>query len=242
MSEQTILKQLQQHFPEHGFAADQLAVLHKGRFANAVVYRYHDEQLDLVIKDFQHSPWLVRKTFARMFVNQELKALQKLQGIPGVSGEHYRLSKVGLAYTHINGTPLRTLSKQKQQLPVEFFKDLERMVSSMHRRGLVHLDLRNMGNILCGDDGKPYFIDFQSAIRYSRFPRWLQGFMRGADMSGVYKGWLSLCDQPLPEFKKRFFENYAKVRKRWIFRGYPLQRARARIANFGAQLWARVTR
>lgn len=236
MSDQNVLNQLRQQFPQHEFAPAKLQIMHKGRFANAIVYRYHDDKRDLVIKDFHHSPWFIRKTFARLFVNQETKALARLNGLPGVSPEYYRLSPISVAYSHIDGTPLRALSKQHQQLPVSFFHDLEHMVSSMHRRGLVHLDLRNMGNILCGDDGKPYFIDFQSSLRYARFPRWLQGFMRGADLSGVYKGWLALCEHPLPQVKERFFHNYNKIRKRWIFKGYPLHRARIRLSSLCTQV------
>ena len=225
MIEATLLMQLQQQFPEHQFVADNLKVVHTGRFANAIVYRYTDQQLDLMIKDFQHSPWWVRKTFAPLSVNQEYKGLARLAGITGVSGRFLRLSPIAVAYDYITGTPLKQLVQQKQVLPVSFFKDFERLVALMHRRGVVHLDLRNLGNVLCSDDGKPYIIDFQSTIRYARFPRWLQQFMRGADMSGVYKAWAKLADQPLPDAKADYLSNFNHVRKRWIFRGYPIQRA-----------------
>ena len=167
----------------------------------------------------------MRKTFAPLSVNQEYKGLARLAGITGVSGRFLRLSPIAVAYDYITGTPLKQLVQQKEVLPVSFFKDFERLVALMHRRGVVHLDLRNLGNVLCSDDGKPYIIDFQSTIRYARFPRWLQQFMRGADMSGVYKAWAKLADQPLPDAKADYLSNFNHVRKRWIFRGYPIQRA-----------------
>ncbi|HEA15968.1 MAG TPA: serine/threonine protein kinase [Pseudoalteromonas prydzensis] len=225
MIEATLLHQLQQQFPDHQFTVNNLKVMHRGRFANAIVYRYTDLQLDLVIKDFQHSPWWVRKTFAPLSVNQEYKGLARLAGITGVSGRFLRLSPLAVAYDYIEGTPLKQLVQQNKVLPVSFFKDFERLVALMHRRGVVHLDLRNLGNVLCSHDGKPYIIDFQSAIRYARFPRWLQRFMRGADMSGVYKAWAKLSEQPLPDAKADYLSNFNHVRKRWIFRGYPIQRA-----------------
>lgn len=225
MIEVILLAQLKQQFPDHQFTTDNLKVVHKGRFANAIVYRYNDDRLDLIIKDFQHSPWWVRKTFARLSVNQEYKGLLRLAGITGISGQFSRLSPVALAYTYIAGTPLKELAQQQQSLPVSFFKDFERLVASMHRRGLVHLDLRNLGNVICGTDGKPYIIDFQSTMRYARFPRWLQQFMRGADMSGVYKAWTKLSDQPLPDARANYLSNFNHVRKRWIFKGYPIRRA-----------------
>lgn len=236
MKEQVLAAQLGKCFPEHSFHNHHISVLHKGRFANAIVYRYKDDRFDLVIKDFQHSPWIVRKTVARLFVNQEYKALDRLSGMSGVSNEFHRLSAISIAYSFIKGTPLRTLNKQNKTLPKLFFNQLEHRVSEMHRRGLVHLDLRNLGNILVGEDGQPYFIDFQSAITYSRFPNWLQRIMRGADLSGVYKAWSALCEHPMANYKKAFFIHYNQLRKRWIFRGYPIHRAYLWLCGLASQL------
>ncbi|EKE82069.1 RIO1 family regulatory kinase/ATPase [Idiomarina xiamenensis] len=225
MATTTLLQQLNSQFPQHQFSAENLTVVHKGRFANAIVFRYHDEQFDLIIKDFQHSPWWVRRSFARLSVNQEYKGLSRLAGVSGVAARFCRLSPVALAYDYIDGESLRTLVNQQASLPKAFFSELERMVSAMHRRGVVHLDLRNLGNILCSADGKPYIIDFQSSMSYARFPKWLQRFMRRSDISGVYKAWSKLSEQSLPPSKETYLKRFNHVRKRWIFRGYPMQRA-----------------
>jgi len=225
MFESSLLAQLQAQFPSHQFSREGLSVLHTGRFANAIVYRYKDAQHDLIIKDFQHSPWWVRKTIAPLFINQEYKGLSRLKGVDGVVDHFCRLSPIAIAYDFIEGTPLRELALQQQQLPRDFFKEFERLVAKMHRHGVVHLDLRNLGNVICSQDGKPYIIDFQSAIRFARFPRWLQRFMRGADMSGVYKAWQKLANDSLPQAKAAYLHDFNHVRKRLIFKGYPLQRA-----------------
>ena len=236
MKEQVLVSQLSECFPEHSFHSNKVSVLHKGRFANAIVYRYKDDSFDFVIKDFQHSPWFVRRTFARLFIGQEYKALERLNGMSGVSDQFHRLSNISIAYSFIEGTPLRTLKKQNKKLPKSFFHQLEHRVSEMHRRGLVHLDLRNLGNILVGEDGQPYIIDFQSAITFSRFPNWLKRIMRGADLSGVYKAWLTGCEQPMTAYKKEFLMNYNQLRKRWIFRGYPMHRAYLWLCGIASQL------
>ncbi|XQF92312.1 hypothetical protein ACOBV9_13510 [Pseudoalteromonas espejiana] len=57
MIENTLLAQLQQQFIEHEFMQQHLSVVHKGRFANAIVYRYQDDKFDLIVKDFSQSPW-----------------------------------------------------------------------------------------------------------------------------------------------------------------------------------------
>ena len=151
--------------------------------------------------------------------------MSRLKGVDGVVDHFCRLSPIAIAYDFIEGTPLRELALQQQQLPRDFFKEFERLVAKMHRHGVVHLDLRNLGNVICSQDGKPYIIDFQSAIRFARFPRWLQRFMRGADMSGVYKAWQKLANDSLPQAKAAYLHDFNHVRKRWIFKGYPLQRA-----------------
>tara|TARA_B110000211_G_scaffold54801_1_gene60799 strand:- start:76 stop:825 length:750 start_codon:yes stop_codon:yes gene_type:complete len=227
MIENNLLAQLQQKFPEHSFVQHHLSVVHKGRFANAIVYRYKDDKFDLIVKDFSQSPWFIRKTFARLSVNQEYKGLSRLAQLDAVVNRYSRLSPIAVAYDYIEGTPLRSLIHEGKTLPVNFFKDLEHQVAKMHRQGIVHLDLRNMGNILCGSDGKPYIIDFQSTMSFSRFPRWLQRFMRGSDMSGVYKAWNKLSDKPLPDAKQNYLTRFNHVRKRWIFKGYPIQRGYA---------------
>lgn len=231
-----VLTALASRFSDKSFAYDKLEVMHKGRFANAIVMRYRDDDLDLVIKDFSHCPWPVRFTAGRFFVGREAKALARLQGIEGVAPQSYRLNELMLAYPFIEGTPLRNLKKTEQRLPRQFFLELEKMVAEMHRRGVVHLDLRNLGNVLVGDDGKPHFIDFQSSLRYVRFPGWVQDFMRGADLSGVYKAWKSLCEEPLSAHRAQFFENYNLLRKRWIFKGYPLTRTAIKVRTAGAQM------
>ena len=235
MIENNLLAQLQQKFPEHSFVQHHLSVVHKGRFANAIVYRYKDDKFDLIVKDFSQSPWLIRKTFARLSVNQEYKGLSRLAQLDAVVNRYSRLSPIAVAYDYIKGTPLRSLIHEGKTLPVNFFKDLEHQVAKMHRQGIVHLDLRNMGNILCGSDGRPYIIDFQSTMSFSRFPRWLQRFMRGSDMSGVYKAWNKLSDKPLPDAKQNYLTRFNHVRKRWIFKGYPIQRGYAWCATLITQ-------
>ncbi|MFK3978705.1 hypothetical protein [Shewanella vesiculosa] len=127
MKKNHILAQLRKQFAVHKFIADNLTIIHQGRFANAIVYRYHDGQYDLVIKDFSHSPLFIRKTFGRLSIHREYKALKSLCGLPGISDEYYRLSSISLAYTYIEGVSLGTLRKNKQQLPVSFFHEWEYM-------------------------------------------------------------------------------------------------------------------
>lgn len=222
----TVAAALRKNFSPHPFSVENLTVIHQGRFANAIVFRYRDNDYDLVIKDYSHCPTIVRKTVGRLFIAHEAKILKRLQGIQGVAPQGYKLSELMLAYPYIEGSSLSVLRRRGKRLPPAFFRELESTVRQMHHRGVVHLDMRNLGNILCGQDGRPYLIDFQSALGFARLPRWLQPLLRATDLSGVYKGWLALCDAPLAPRKRRFFDSFNRIRKLWVFRGYPLIRSR----------------
>ncbi|MDR2863908.1 MAG: hypothetical protein LBV54_08600 [Puniceicoccales bacterium] len=207
-------------FPQARLTPDALVSKHQGRFANAHVFHYRDENYDLIIKDFFHCPCAIRATLGRLGAYREFVALSKLQGLPGISPSVYRLSPIAIAYTHISG---KTLSDLKgKTLPPAFFHALETLVTRIHERGFVHLDMRNMGNILCGDNGSPYLIDFQSAISLQNLPGPLRDLLCATDRSGIYKAWSRYCGEPLPSDKKQFLDNFNRLRKFWVLRGYPI--------------------
>jgi hypothetical protein len=90
----------------------------------------------------------------------------------------------------------------------------------MHARGIAHLDLRNGRNLLVTEAQQPVLLDFQSSVRLSRLPRFLQRILRDIDVSGVYKWWLMLdplsiddarCDRLLAAHRRRHL---------WPFKGY----------------------
>lgn len=217
-----VVAALQSHLPSITLSTDNISVLHRGRFANAIVFRYRDENLDLVIKDYTHCPLIFRQTIGRLFISREHKNLQRLRGLGGVVGDSYRLSPIMLAYPYVKGRSLKQLRKKEEKLPIEFFTEMEQLVAGMHERGIVHLDLRNLGNVLCNNKGQPCFIDFQSAFAVKRAPRGLRQLLKDADLSAVYKSWNSLCDEPLSSERQAFLENFNKIRRFWVLRGYPL--------------------
>lgn len=212
---------LNKSMPEHFFHKDHISVVHQGRFANALLFRYRDKSHDLIIKDYSHCPRIIKGTAGRLFIAREHKALRQLHGIDGIASASHKLSKVMLAYPYIKGKTLNEIKSMGKTLPAAFFHKMEKLVREMHARGVLHLDLRNLGNVICGANHQPYFIDFQSALRLDHLPSRLSSLLRATDLSGVYKSWIALCDEPLSPSKHRFLESYNKIRKLWIFRGYP---------------------
>src|SRR5690554_7326941 len=68
---------LQEQLPSHSLSPDNISVLHQGRFANAIVFRYQDEDLDLVIKDYSHCPAPLKQSIGRLFIKREHQNLRR---------------------------------------------------------------------------------------------------------------------------------------------------------------------
>jgi hypothetical protein len=69
-----------------------------------------------------------------------------------------------VAHVFIPGHPLR----RGEAVDDHFFPDLEDLLADVHRRGIAYVDLHKRENVLVGDDGQPYLIDFQISMRLPR--------------------------------------------------------------------------
>ncbi len=100
----------------------------------------------------------------RLLTARELAALQHLsdaEGVPRVVG---RWGKTGLVREYVEG---RTLA-DTDRVPDEFHAQLRSLVDTFHRRGMAYVDLEKRENVIVGDDGRPYLIDFQIAWYWPR--------------------------------------------------------------------------
>jgi len=81
-------------------------------------------------------------------------ALQDLDGVPMYLG---LWNNIGVVHEFIEGHPLR----KGEQVNDEFFPKLFALIKTIHLRHMAYVDLEKRENILVGDDGNPYLIDFQ---------------------------------------------------------------------------------
>ncbi len=107
----------------------------------------------------------------RLLAKHEAHLLQLLSDLPNIPPESGAveingvIQKNAVAHAFIPGHPLR-----KDSHPGEgFFRQLEATLKEMHRRGIAYVDLHKRENILVGDDGFPYMIDFQIS---QALPQW----------------------------------------------------------------------
>jgi len=143
------------------------SILHAaGSVANADTYLVDWEGGTAVLKTFRRRPWLMRVLFTRWTLAHEVAVMQALDDVPGVPRILGRLGKDSFVMEYVRGAgPLQSHRQvpPERYPPREFFIRLREMVLDMHRRGVSHGDMRRR-NIMQGDDGRPYLIDFATAV------------------------------------------------------------------------------
>lgn len=100
------------------------------------------------------------------------EVLGPLDGVPSYLGP---VGSNGLAHVYIEGQPHR---RQAPGLGAEFFVELDGLLRNIHDRDLAYLDLSKPENILVGDNGRPYLIDFGIAWHCPEERRLRRGIWR----------------------------------------------------------------
>lgn len=143
----------------------------------------------VVVKDFRKSDFLFRVIVGPILIRREAGALRKLDGVAGIPRLIARIDRYAFAIAHVAGVSLDKTTQSP--LTNAFYTDLRRVIDDMHGRGVAHCDLRSRGNVMLGDDGKPYVIDFAACVFLGRginpFFKWLFGQFVLADRNAVLR-------------------------------------------------------
>ncbi len=105
--------------------------------------------------------WLGRRLAARE--RHALERLADLPTIPDSMGDVRVDGKImpnAVARRYVSGHPLM----RKEFVSPRFFQTLKETLAVMHDRGMAYVDLHKRENIIVGDDGQPYLIDFQICL------------------------------------------------------------------------------
>jgi hypothetical protein len=103
------------------------------------------------------------KWLGRALARREARALSLLADLPNVPAVCPPIQVDGsvatnaVAHDYVLGHPLAA----RESVGPTFFPTLEGVLREMHRRGMAYVDLHKRENILVGEDGQPYLIDFQ---------------------------------------------------------------------------------
>jgi hypothetical protein len=123
--------------------------------------------------------WLGRRLAERE--HRALSRLADLPQIPAPLGAVYangvRLRNA-VARSFIAGHPLG----KDERVRGDFFPSLRRALREMHVRGIAYVDLHKRENVIVGEDGRPYLVDFQISfdVTHPRL-RWVPGVRAAFD-------------------------------------------------------------
>ncbi|MBM6702905.1 hypothetical protein H6A60_00045 [Sutterella massiliensis] len=193
-------------------------LLRDGRTANAVVTKIEAAGRTWTVKDFSSRPWFVRWFIAPVLLSRELAFLNRLEGVDGIADSAFRIDRYAIAVQFMPGESIG--KRVKERVTPDFLEKLEALVDAMHARGVVHLDLRGLGNVMIRPDDTPGIIDFQSSLFTDRMPRGLRKILEDFDFSGVLKKWAKYQPEAMGDARKAELERINKVRRFWVFRGY----------------------
>ncbi len=149
-------------------AKRQCGILRKPTGTRPVIWRIEESGVKAIVKDFSLNSFWFRNIAGRFLIWREKKAYKRLEGFSGVPVLYGSIGGVALIIEEIQGANLGSIEISKR-LDEKFFIDLKRLIDSLHDRGIAHCDLKRAPNIMIGNDGNPYIIDWAASISKSEF-------------------------------------------------------------------------
>jgi len=144
-----------------------------------------------ILKDVHDSHRLFRFLLGRRFIRREFRICRRLDGVRGVPHAYRMLDKDAFLAEYVPGSPLSRVDVAAgKKVPPEFYDRSFELVAELHRRGVVHMDLRNRKNFLFTPEGEAYVVDFASALHLSRWLPFRSFWLRlfgSVDRAGVLK-------------------------------------------------------
>ncbi|MFO0689307.1 MAG: hypothetical protein U0900_11425 [Myxococcota bacterium] len=140
------------------------AVLSFGGRGNPDVLLVDGDAGPVVVKDFAPRGRFVRRWLGPRLLAREVRAYRRLADLGAVPRLLGWLDDAAIVLEYRPGELLsRSLAGRLQP---GFVDRLEAVIVEMHRRGIVHLDLRHRSNVLADGRGEPVVLDFASAIGF----------------------------------------------------------------------------
>ena len=101
--------------------------------------------------------------FRRAMIRREHRVYQRLKDVPGVPRCYGLRDADHLVLEYIDSESLRAADKSLSDHD-EFYSRLREIIRHVHAAGVAHTDLKRKNNVLVAADGRPYLIDFGTAV------------------------------------------------------------------------------
>lgn len=168
--------------------------------------------------------WGLIRAARRAMLRREHAIYERLAGITGVPACYGLEAGDRLVLAYIDGQPLRRTTHSGEERE-RFFAALLALLQAIHAAGVAHGDLKRKDNIIVGTDGRPYVIDFGTAIAAppgsSHLRRSLFDLVRRIDLNAWVKLKYQGLSIPVSDADSRYFrptrpERLARaVRESW---------------------------
>jgi RIO-like serine/threonine protein kinase len=192
----------------------QCGVLRKPTSTSPVIWRIEENGVRAIVKDFRFNGFLFRNTVGRFLIWREAKAYRRLKGLKGIPTLYRSIDGIALVIEEIRGRdiePLEIISR----LSEDFYKDLRLLIEKIHNRGIAHCDLKRAPNIILGNDGKPYIVDWAASIsrhEFRFFPlRYIYERFIQDDLNTITKLKLKYCPERVTPKEKSKYTKRSKA-------------------------------
>jgi hypothetical protein len=155
-----------------GTAYRRVEILKHDSWAATAIYDGPDGRIVCKFNRLQPLFGLPMAWLGRLLARREARILTQLADLPYVPAPCGPVRICGktaanaAAHVYVPGRPLGRYDRVGD----DFFPQLGWLLAEMHRRNMAYVDLHKRENILVGDDGRPYLIDFQISVALGR--RW----------------------------------------------------------------------
>ena len=194
----------------------QCGILRRPSSTSPVIWIIEEKGIKAIVKDFSLNGFIFRNTIGRLLIWREKKAYTRLRDLKGVPSLYRAIGGLALVIEAIPGKNVESMDVIAQ-LSETFFVDLRDLVEKIHERGLAHCDLKRAPNIILGDDGKPYIVDWAASIsrrEFGLFPLSLiyQRFLRD-DLNAIIKIRMKHCPEKVSPEEIDEYARKSKIEK-----------------------------
>lgn len=127
------------------------------------IFLLQNEGERVLVKDYAAKPFVFRFFVGMIVTKREAFIYKKLQGIQGIPKCYGLIDRYAIAIEYIPGRNGEELIGEN--FSPSFFDKMREVIDTVHNRGVVLCDRRNVKNILMREDGRPYLIDFATAFQ-----------------------------------------------------------------------------
>ncbi len=122
----------------------------------------------------------------RFLARREIRLYERVHDLPGVPRLLGPVGETGFLHEFVPGHDLG----RREMVSDTFFDELLALLKALHERHIAYVDLNKRQNVLVGESGRPYLIDFQISLLLPptgwRRPRVVRGLLGRFQRVDIY--------------------------------------------------------